>query len=175
LAAVPRPELRVGDAEQHPVSHSQVIKGGSCGNADGGAPLRRRPIAFFGLLVMMMIDRRAVVAALPISLFLAHSVEARPRHRYASHDAKFSWDGTWSGNWGGQGSQATSVTIANNNVVSFEYHGVSTPVPASRVTPTSVSYGYGGVSVIMTRTGATTAMASLHGPMGDATARLTKR
>jgi hypothetical protein len=115
----------------------------------------------------MMIDRRAVMAAISISFFLADSADATA--------GRFSWDGTWSGNWGEQASQATSVTIVNNNVVRFEYRGVSTPVSASTVTPTTVSYAYDGVSVIMTRTGATSAMATLHSPMGDASARLIKR
>ena len=122
----------------------------------------------------MMIDRRAVMAAIPISLFFAESVAAAPKHRHASHRRKFSWDGTWSGNWGGQKSEATSVTIANNRVVRFEYNGVSS-VSASTVTPTTVSYNYNGVSVMMRRTAVTTAMASLHGPMGNATAQLTKQ
>ena len=124
---------------------------------------------------MMMIDRRAVMAALPISLLLVDSTEATAQGRHAAHGAKFSWDGTWHGNWGEQESQATSVTILNNYVVSFEYHGVSTPVSASTVTARTVSYGYDGVWVIMTRTSATTAVASLHSPLGDATARLTKQ
>lgn len=123
----------------------------------------------------MMIDRRAVMVAIPISLFLVESVGAAPMHRHPSHRRKFSWDGTWSGNWGGQKSEATSVTIANNRVVRFEYNGVSTPVSASTVTPTTVSYNYNGVSVMMRRTAVTTAMASLHGPMGKATAQLTKQ
>ena len=123
----------------------------------------------------MMIDRRAILAAIPISLFLAHSVEATPELSHNLRGGRFSWDGTWSGNWGGRQSEGTSVRIVNNKVVSFEYHGVFTPVSASTVTATTVSYDYNGVMVIMTRTGTTTAMASLHSPMGDATARLTRR
>ena len=122
-----------------------------------------------------MIDRRAVMAAIPLSLFLAGAAEAALAHRHASHAGKFSWDGTWSGNWGGQASQAASVTIVNNKVVSFQYNGASTPVSASRVTPTTASYEHNGVSIAMTRTGAATAMASLHSSMGDATARFTRR
>lgn len=123
----------------------------------------------------MMIDRRALIAAIPISLFLANSVRASLEHRRASHGGKFSWDGTWTGNWGGQESEATSVTIVNNNVVRFEYHGASSPVSASAVTPTTVSYDYNGVSVIMRRTSVRTAKASLHSPMGDTTAQLTRQ
>ena len=122
-----------------------------------------------------MIDLRAIIAAIPISLLLAGSLEAKLEHRHSSPGGESSWEGTWSGNWGGQESQATAVTIVNNNVVSFEYRGASTPVSASVVTPTSVSYAYNGVSVVLTRTGATTAMASLHSSMGDATAQLTRR
>ncbi len=123
----------------------------------------------------MMIDRRAVLTAIPISLFLAGAVGAAPKHRHASHRRKVSWDGTWSGNWAGQKSEATSVTIVHNKVVRFEYNGVSTLVSASRVTPTTVSCAYNGVSVIMRRTAVKNATASLHGPMGHATARLTRR
>jgi hypothetical protein len=123
----------------------------------------------------MMIDRRLVMSAIPILLFLAGPAQATIEHRHRAPRARFSWDGTWSGNWGGQESQATSVTIHGDKVISFEYGGVSTPVSASKVTPTTVSYNYNGVSVTLTRAGATTAAASLHGSMGDATARLTKR
>src|SRR5262249_18548137 len=103
------------------------------------------------------------------------SVDAASKHEHASRDDKLSWDGRWSGNWGGQESEATSVIIVNNNVVSYEYHGVSTPVSASITTPTTVSYGNNGITVVITRIGATTAMASLHSPMGDTTAQLTKQ
>jgi hypothetical protein len=123
----------------------------------------------------MIIDRRVLMAAIPISLLLAGPAEATIEHRHLPPRATFSWDGTWSGNWGGQESEATSVTIHGNKVVSFEYRGVSTPVSASTVTPTTVSYNYNGVSVTLTRAGATTAAASLHGSMGEATARLTRR
>ena len=122
-----------------------------------------------------MIDRRAVLAAIPVSLFLAGVGEATSERTLGSRDENRLWDGTWSGDWGGQESEATSVTIVDNKVVSFEYNGVSTPVSASTVTPNTVSYAYNGVTVVMRRTGATTAIASLHGSMGDATARLTRR
>lgn len=123
----------------------------------------------------MAIDRRAVVAALPLSLFLADFAEAALKHEHARDRDEASWDGTWSGNWGGEDWQATSITIANNHVVSFEYHGVSTPISESTVTPTTVSYEHNGVTVTLTRTSATTAMASLHSWMGETTARLTRQ
>jgi hypothetical protein len=115
------------------------------------------------------------MAAAAISLFLGGSGEATLEHRHAPHGDKLSWDGVWSGSWGGQESQATAVTIVNNNVVSFEYHGMTTPVSASAVTPTTVSYVFDGISVRITRTSVATATASLHSPMGDATARLTRQ
>lgn len=123
----------------------------------------------------MAIDRRVVVTAIPLSLLLPGFAEAALKHEHAPSRDAASWDGTWSGNWGGQEWQATSITIANNQVVSFEYHGVSTPVSESTVTPTTVSYEHNGVTVTLTRTGATTAMATLHSWMGDATARLTRQ
>jgi hypothetical protein len=83
------------------------------------------------------------------------------------------WDGTWSGLW--EGSEATSITIENNKVVSFEYQGVSTPVASSRVTPTKVTYGDNGVTVTLTKTGNSSAFATIHSPQGDATAKLTKQ
>jgi hypothetical protein len=123
----------------------------------------------------MAIDRRAFIAAMPFSLLLPGFAEAALRRQHAPDADEASWDGTWSGNWGGDEWQATSITIANNQVVSFEYHGVSTPISASTVTPATVSYEHNGVTVTLTRTGATTAMASLHSWMGDATARLTRQ
>ena len=123
----------------------------------------------------MAIDRRALVAAIPLSFLLAGFAEATPRRERALGGDDVSWDGTWSGNWGGDEWQATSITIADNQVVSFEYHGVSTPISASTVTPTTVSYEHNGVTVTITRTGAKTAMASLHSWMGDTTARLTRQ
>jgi hypothetical protein len=83
------------------------------------------------------------------------------------------WDGTWGGSWGG--SRPTSITIANKKVVSFEYQGVSTPVATSTVTSTSVTYGHNGTTVILTKTGETTAHAKLHSDQGDATAELTRQ
>jgi hypothetical protein len=123
----------------------------------------------------MAIDRRAFVAALPFSVLPAGFAQATAKREPAPDDDAVSWDGTWSGNWGGQEWEATSITISNNQVVSFEYHGVSTPISASAVTPTTVSYEHNGVTVTLTRTGATTAMATLHSWMGDATARLTRQ
>ena len=124
----------------------------------------------------MIIDRRAVVAAISLSLLFTGCPQAKSKHKDAQQiDSQLPWDGTWSGNWGGQESEATSVTIVNNNVVSFEYRGASTPVSASVVTPTTVSYEHDQVSVTMTRTGPATAMASLHSAMGEATTQLTRR
>lgn len=123
----------------------------------------------------MAIDRRAVVAAVPLSLLLAGFAQATAKSLHAPDNHEASWDGVWSGNWGGEEWQATSITIADNQVVSFEYHGVSTPISASTVTPATVSYEHDGVTITLTRTGAMTAMATLHSWMGDTTARLTRQ
>jgi hypothetical protein len=119
----------------------------------------------------MKIDRRAVLAALPLSFFLARSPQAAQRHR--SRRSNHSWDGTWSGNWGGSAAQATTITIIRNKVVSYTYQGASTAVSASNVTPTTVIYGENGVRVVLTRTGNKTANGSLHSSQGDTTAVLT--
>ena len=122
----------------------------------------------------MTIDRRTIVAALPLSLLFASSPQAKPKHKHHGH--KHSWDGRWSGNWGGQAAEATSILIVDNKVVSFDYRGATTPVSTpSRVTPTTFAYETNGVSIILNRTGPTTATASLRSSMGDATAQLTKR
>jgi hypothetical protein len=114
----------------------------------------------------MIAKGRPIGASIFLSLILAASSLAAPKQ---------SWDGKWSGKWGGEDAQATSVTIANNKVESFEYQGVSTPVPASKVTPTTVSYEYNGVTVVIKRTGAATATATLHSSQGDATAALSRQ
>jgi hypothetical protein len=124
---------------------------------------------------LMTIDRRALVAALSVSLLFAGRPLAKVKRRGSETDGRVSWDGTWSGNWGGQESEATSITIVDNNVVSFAYHGVSTPISASTVTPARVSYEHNWVTVTITRTGPTTAIASLHSMMGDATAQLIRQ
>jgi hypothetical protein len=116
----------------------------------------------------MKISRRAFVAAVPLVLLFVGASEAASKHH--SHP---SWNGTWSGKWGGQ--EATAITIANNKVVSYQYQGVTTPVANSNVTRTTVTYGDNGVTVVLTRTGAKTASASLHSPQGDATAELTRQ
>jgi hypothetical protein len=116
----------------------------------------------------MTVGRRAFVAAMPLAFLFAGAGEAASKH-HAHH----SWNGVWSGKWGGQ--EATSITIANNKVVSYQYQGVSTPVANSNVTRTTVTYGDNGVTVVLTRTGAKTASASLHSPQGDATAELTRQ
>ena len=112
----------------------------------------------------MRINRRMVFAAVPLSLLFASSLQAAP---------KPSWDGTWSGSWGGR--NPTSITIAANRVVSYEYQGVSTPVAKSRVTAKRVIYLSNGITVTLTKTGKTTALATLHGSQGDATAQLTRQ
>jgi hypothetical protein len=110
-------------------------------------------------------SRRTLLAALSFSLLVVGSADAA---------SKRSWDGTWRGKWGGQDAQETSVTIVGNKVVSYTYQGASTPVAASKVTPTTVTYGEQGVTVVLKRTGDDTASASLHSPQGDATAELTR-
>jgi hypothetical protein len=85
-----------------------------------------------------------------------------------------SWNGTWSGAWGGSQGQATSITIANKQVVTYTFSGNSNPVSSSVVTAKKVSYGENGVSVVMLRTGPKTASAKLHSSQGDATAILTR-
>jgi hypothetical protein len=85
------------------------------------------------------------------------------------------WDGTWSGAWGGKEAEATSITVANNRVVSYQYQGVSHPVASSKVNPTKIIYEDQGVTVTLTRTSDATASAALHSEQGDATAELTRR
>ena len=114
----------------------------------------------------MTIGRRAFLSAMPILLLLLGPAEAAPKR---------SWDGVWSGLWGGSASQATSITIVNNRVVSYQYQGASNPVAASNVTPTTITYEDRGVSIVIKRTGDATATASLHSSQGDATAQLTRR
>jgi hypothetical protein len=123
--------------------------------------------------LLMTIDRRAVLAALPLLFFLADSAQAAPKRR-SSHSNR-SWDGTWSGNWGGSASEATSITIVKNKVASYTYQGASTPVSVSNVTATTVTYGENGVRVVLTRTGHNTASASLHSSQGDTTAALMRQ
>ena len=123
----------------------------------------------------MIISRRMVFAAIPLSILFASSLQAAPkrhvRHgRYAA--PKGSWEGTWSGAWGG--SQPCSVTIAGNRVVSYEYQGVSTAVAKSKVTPKRVTYTSSGTTVTLAKTSKTTAHATLHSSQGDATAELTR-
>ena len=119
----------------------------------------------------MTVDRRATIAALALSFLFASAPQAAPKHHHSHH----SWDGTWSGHWGGSAAQATSITIANNKVVSYTYQGAATPVSVSTVTPTQASYESNGVRVVLTRTGGKTANASLHSAHGNATARLTRQ
>ncbi len=85
------------------------------------------------------------------------------------------WDGTWSGAWGGRASESTSVTVAGDRVVSYEYQGVSHPVASSNVTPTKITYEDQGNTVTLVKKSDTTASAALHTQQGDATAELTRR
>ena len=112
----------------------------------------------------MQINRRMVLASIPLTLLFASSLQAAPRS---------SWDGTWSGLWGGRDS--TSITIARNRVVSYEYQGVSTPVAKSKMTPKRITYISNGTTVTLTKTGKATASATLHSSQGDATAALTRQ
>jgi hypothetical protein len=112
----------------------------------------------------MKINRRMAFASIPLSLLFASSLQAAP---------KSSWDGTWSGSWGGR--DPTSITIAGNRVVSYEFQGASTPVAKSKVTPKRVIYISNGITVTLTKTGKTTAHATLHSSQGDTTAALTRQ
>ena len=91
----------------------------------------------------MNINRRIAFASVSLLLLFTSSLAAAPRS---------SWDGTWSGAWGGR--EPTSITIAGSRVVSYEYGGATTPVASSVVTPSRVTYGDNGVTVILTKTGA---------------------
>jgi hypothetical protein len=112
----------------------------------------------------MKINRRMLFASIPLSLLFASSLQAAP---------KSSWDGTWSGSWGGR--DPTSITIAGNRVVSYEYQGASTLVAKSKVTSKRVIYVSNGTTVTLTKTSRTTAFATLHSSQGDATAVLTRK
>lgn len=87
---------------------------------------------------------------------------------------KTGWDGTWGGAWGGKATEATSVTLNGDKVVSYTYQGASTPVATSTVTAKSVTYGDNGTVVVLTKTSRNTAFATLHTIQGDATAQLRK-
>jgi len=122
----------------------------------------------------MIVSRRMVFAAIPLSILSASSLQATPKRHVRHAAAKgSSWEGTWRGAWGGK--EATAVTIAGNRVVSYEYQGATTPVSASHVTPTRITYGDNGVTVTLTRTSKTTASATLHSSQGGATAELTRQ
>ena len=84
------------------------------------------------------------------------------------------WDGTWGGAWGGDAEQPTTVTVAGNRVISYTYQGLSYPVPVGsvRVTATRIIYDKQGVSVILIKTGARTARATLHSGTNYTTAVL---
>ena len=112
----------------------------------------------------MNISRRLVFVWVPLSVLWASLTQAGPTS---------SWDGTWSGAWGGR--EPTSITIADRRVVSYEYQSVSHPVKSSKVTPAKITYEDEGVTVTLTKTGATTAHATLHSEQGDATAELTRQ
>jgi len=85
------------------------------------------------------------------------------------------WDGTWKGAWGGDATQTTSVTVANDRVVSYTYQGTSHPVASSNVTAGAITYSDQGNTVTLTKKSATTAAAALRTPEGNATAVLTRQ
>jgi len=111
----------------------------------------------------MKFNRRTIFALIPLSFIFASSLQAAPNS---------TWNGTWTGSWGG--SYRTSITIAEDRVVSYVYLGMSIPVARSIVTPEKITYAGVGATVTLTRTGNTTALANLHCSRGDATAVLTK-
>jgi hypothetical protein len=113
----------------------------------------------------MAITRRAFSFAVSIALLGVASA--------AQAATKSAWDGTWVGSWGGQAD--ASITISGNKVVRYLYRGQSTPVGASKVTQTTVTFG-AGYTVTITRLTDTTASAQFHSAsLGDAAADLTKQ
>ena len=121
----------------------------------------------------MNIVSRSLFLAASLSLAFAGAADAKSRHKSHSHSVGSSWDGTWSGAWGGR--DPTSITISGNRVVNYQYGGATTPVSGSRVTAKRVAYSDNGNSVVMVRTGATTANAKLHSSQGDGEATLTRQ
>jgi len=113
----------------------------------------------------MMRPSRWLLVAVTIAAFSSTALAA----------SRTGWDGTWSGAWGGKASEATSVTIANNKVVSYQYQGATHPVASSKVTPTNIIYDDQGVTVTLIKKSETTASAALHSDQGDATAELTRQ
>jgi hypothetical protein len=85
------------------------------------------------------------------------------------------WDGTWSGVWGGRPEQATTITVLGKKVVSYSYEGVSHPVASSNVTATKITYQDQGNSITLTKTGKSTAHATLRAGSNDADAELTRK
>jgi hypothetical protein len=85
------------------------------------------------------------------------------------------WDGTWGGAWGGKPEQATTITVSGKKVVSYSYQGVSHPVASSNVTATKITYEDQGSSITLTKTGESTAHATLHAGSNDADAELTRK
>jgi hypothetical protein len=114
----------------------------------------------------MNINRRMVVPSILLPILLVGSVQGASRT---------GWDGTWSGAWGGKATEATSITIAGQRVVSYEYQGVSHPVANSKVTPAKITYEDQGNTVTLIRKSETTASAALHSDQGDGTAELTRK
>ena len=113
----------------------------------------------------MTTARRALLVAIPLALLVfADASQADP---------KAPWDGTWTGSWGGQGD--TSVTIAGNKVVRYVYKGEPQPIGTNRVTSTTVLFGPSSFTVVITKTGKTTAFAQYHSATSDASGNLTKQ
>jgi hypothetical protein len=74
-------------------------------------------------------------------------------------------------------SEPVSVTIAGGKVVGYAIRGGEPfGIEYSRITLTTVSFGDRGNYVVrITKTGATTASGTAHGPLGDGSASLKKQ
>jgi hypothetical protein len=116
---------------------------------------------------------RLALFALPLALLIAAPADAATPKRHHKAPAGYgSWDGRWVGAWGG--SQPTAQIIKGGKLVAYEYNGQTFPVAASHVTPTRIVYGQ-EVVVTLTRTGESTAHATIKTSQGDGTAELTRQ
>jgi hypothetical protein len=117
---------------------------------------------------------RCALLVLPLALLAAVPADAARRHGHAhAHGGGGgSWDGRWTGAWGGN--DPTAINIRGGRVVSYEYGGATNNVEWSKVSPSRITYGESNIVVMLTRTGANSAHATIKTGQGNGVAELTK-
>jgi hypothetical protein len=90
--------------------------------------------------------------------FLVHLVAGTALAAVPSHAQNAGWDGTWVGKWGNI--VPSRIVISGGKVVDYRYRGKPQPTGKTKISRHALRFGTDLYSIVMDRTGRSTAKAS---------------